>query len=501
MLMEARGAPGQGVRLSRFQITHLILPAAILFLVVAVFVLEKTVITSLVMTVGILGACLLLTVSDDVVVGTCVVTSLFYFDFFRGHELSQVLVPLAFGVLFVRRLLDRRCSFAVGMLVITPFTLCFLLAVYWYTQTGSAPTAFQGSGAGMSGNFRAYYNNALNYLTLLLPFLAPIRKETLIRILEVCLLLYLVQSAVLVVRYALKLSFYVPVFLPYGFALKDVNIGDFARIGEISTISSTIVILVCFFGSPMVRRLKWPIVAYALALNIIWGGGRIDLICSLAVLAIAGRATTKTVNLRTLVAGSARLLGAVALVVVMFSLFSSVLPEEQQERFAEILHPQEAYKRRAEGGRGANRIRMWEYGIRKGVEAPIMGHGIAGETSSSKYNAKFERFVAIGAAHNKYVSLFYIYGLLGFVSFLWGISRVLKAVFKISDMEYSALWRYITVYFIVTLCLRWFFEGGVVAHEFLTYFLAGYVLSYALVQRPASGSVHSRDAAVDASSP
>lgn len=456
---------------------YLVISVITLILFYLILILQKPIILSLLMIIG--GICFLvyMLLPDKWIIYSIFLSYIFYFDFlFKGHDLFEAILPISFIILLLRRFFKKDFDLRVILKNCWPFLLYFAIGFYWFTQQGMAPTIITGKDVLGMGNFSYYYNIFLNMLSLLLPFIAIVEIEDFAKFLRVLLFLFIIQSVFLIFHIALNRSFYIPCFLPFVMGLRDFSRPGMSRIGAISNISYILILYTVFWGDNFQKYIKWSIISLALSMNIIWGGGRIDLICSVFILMFVSIVKAQKFDLKEVLKVFAKFSFIIVVILVFFNLLGKYILPKQQERFTEILNLKKAWEKRI-GGENT-RMEMWRYALQEGLKKPLFGNGISQYFERTKFQHIAYGNVATGGAHNKYVSIFYSFGIIGLLVFLWGSKKFFCKLFYLRKEYSHVLWNFLLMYFLIMYFIRFNLGGGIKAQVFIFYFFIGYILSF-----------------------
>ncbi|MHA2052207.1 MAG: O-antigen ligase family protein [Candidatus Hodarchaeales archaeon] len=457
---------------------YFVVGAIIFTFICLMIVLQKPIILSLLLIMGIICFLFYMLLPDRWVIYIVFISYIFYLDFlFKGHDLFEAVLPISFFVLLIRRLLKKDLNLLFIWSKAWPFLLYFAIGFYWFTQRGMAPTVITGKDVFGMGNFSHYYNIFLNMLTILLPFIVTIEVEDLVRFLKVLLFLFILKAIFLVVHVISGSSFYFPGFLPYFSAhLRDLSGSGAFRIGAISGISYSIILYIVFWSDNFQKHLKWIIILFALCINIIWGGGRADLICSIFILIFVSIIRSQKFYFGEVLKSVAKFATLTAVILISFNVLAKYIAPNQQERFAEIVNLKNAYEKRIDGDN--TRPEMWRYAVEEGLKKPLLGNGVSQYFDYEKYQRAAYGLVATGGAHNKYISIFYSFGLIGLTLFLWGSKNFFSKLFYLKKWQPYVLWDFLLMHFIVVYLIRFNLGGGISSQYFIFYFFVGYLLSY-----------------------
>lgn len=457
---------------------YFVISATVSILFCLVIILQKSPILSLLFVIGGVSLLIYALVPDKWIIYTVFFSYVFYLDFlFKAHDLFEAILPISFLVLLFRRLLKRDIDFHFIWKRSWPFLLYFSIGLFWFTQTGQMPTIISGKDVIGIGNFSLYYHMFLNMLAMLVPFIAVVKVRDLEKLLKLLLFFFIVQAIVMTVFIALGKSFYIPVLLPFQRGLRDLSSSEATRIGTVSNISFFIILYIVFWGDIFPKYIKWLIILWSLGINIIWGGGRVDLVSSIFILIFVNIIRSKKLNLSEYFRSFASFIFVTSVVLVSFNVLAKYIAPKQKERFDEIINPKAAYERRVGGDK--NRVEMWRYALREGSKRPLLGHGLSPywEYESGKFQSGAIGLVATGSAHNKYISIFYSFGVIGLLLFLLGSKNMFKNLLHLKKGKLDILWDFLLMYFIVAY-LRFLLGGGVADQAFTFYFFVGYILSY-----------------------
>ena len=463
---------------SRSITEYFVTVATISILVYLVILLHKPPILSLLFVVGGVFLLIYSLVPDKWIIYTVFFSYVFYLDFlFKAHDLFEAILPVSFLILLFRRLLKRDIAFHFIWKRSWPFLLYFSIGLFWFTQTGEAPTIITGKDVMGVGNFSRYYNMFLNMLAFLVPFIAVVKVRDLEKLLKLLLFFFIVQAIVMTVFTALGKSFYIPVVLPFQKGLIDLSSSEVMRIGAVGNVSFLVILYIVFWGDMFPKYIKSLIIISFLIINIVYGGGRCDLASSIFILVFVDIIRSKKLNFGKLFKNFALFILIVSVLLVSFNVLAKYMAPKQQERFAEIINLKKAYERRVGGDN--TRVEMWRYVFREGLQRPLLGHGISSywEWESRKFQTGAIGLVSTGSAHNKYISIFYSFGAIGLLLFLLGSKDIFRKLMHLRKEGFHILWDFFLMYFVVAY-LRFLIEGGVTGQAFMFFFFIGYILSY-----------------------
>jgi hypothetical protein len=399
------------------------------------------------------------------------------YEFFdKGHSLLEIMLPITFIILLFRRLFKKDINFQFVLTQSWPFLLFFAIVCYWFAHKGMMPTIISGKDSAGMGNFSILYNNLLNILALLFPFVAILKKEELTSFLRLLLLILIIKTVFLVIHILSQGSFYLPLFIPFDSDLSRGVNSEVNRIGEISSLSFALILYTLFFGRDIKKILKYLIIFFAISVNIIWGGGRTELICSVFVIMFVDLIRCKQILLRDMLGTAVKFIGTVIALVILFNLFSAYIPSDQQKRFGEIINLKQAYENRI--GEDYSRIEMWSYAIREGLKKPLLGHGFSQHWNFEEADVAAHGMVQMGGAHNKYLQIFYSFGAGGLFVFFYGSKKFLSKLIILKKRQPHLIWDFLTLYFLTTYLFKFNFEGGIIGFLFMFYFFIGYILAY-----------------------
>lgn len=441
------------------------------------FLLQGPVILSLTIILGSIFSLFFILLPDKWIMIAVFLSYIFHLDFLsKGHDLFEAILPLSFLILLFRRLVRKDLNWQFIWRKSWPFLLYFAIGFYWFTQMGMAPTLITGQDVFGMGNFSYYYNILLNMLTILLPFIVAVEIEDFAKLLKVILFLFILRAIFLVAYMISESSFYIPGFLPYfsGNLRNFSRLGVF-RIGSVSNISYLLILFIVFWSDSFPKSVKWLLIFSAIGMNIIWGGGRVDLICAFFVLTFSNIIKSQKFCLSEALKSVAKFATIIVVVLLSFNLIAFISPN-QRERFAEIINLKGAYEKRLD--RENTRPEMWRYAIEEGQKKPLLGHGVSQYFDYTRYQRAAYGLVATGGAHNKYISIFYSFGLIGLFLFLWGSKNFFSQLFHLKKRHPHTLWSFLLMYFFIDYLIRFNLEGGVVSQYFMFYFFVGYILSY-----------------------
>lgn len=444
-----------------------------------IIVLQAPIILSLLAAMGSICFLFYIFLPDIWIIYIVFISYIFYFDFlFKGHDLFEVILPISFFALLLRRLFKEDLNFKFILSNSGPFLLYFAIGFYWFTQSGIAPTVITGKDVLGMGNFSSYYNILLNILAILLPFIAVVKVKDLAKFFRILLFLFILKAIFLVLYVISGGSLYIPCFLP----IVSENLGTYilsqgmSRIDAISVISYFIILYIMFWGDNFQKYIKWVIISLALGINIVWGGGRVDLICSVFTLMFVNIIRSQHFNFKEVLKIFTKFAVLTAVLLISLGFLTKHIAPNQQERFAEIINLKKAYERRIGGD--ISRPEMWHYAIQEGLKKPLLGNGISQYFAFDKYQSAAYGNVATGGAHNKYISIFYSFGLIGLFLFLWGSKNFFSKLLYLKRWQPHVIWDFFLMYFVVTYLIRFNLEGGVSSPYLIFFFFVGYVLSY-----------------------
>lgn len=410
------------------------------------------------------------------------ISYVFYLDFlFKGHDLFEAILPISFLTLLLRRLSKKDLNFQFILRSSWPFLLYFAIGFYWFTKSGIAPTVITGKDVFGMGNFSSYYSIFLNMLAILLPFIAVVEVGDLARFFRILLFFFILKAIFLVLYVISGGSFYIPCFLP----VVSENLGTYilsqgiSRIDAMSVMSYFIILYVVFWGDNLKKYIKLLIILFSMGINITWGGGRVDLICGVLTLIFVNIIRSQKLNFKGALKSFAKFATVIAVLFISLNfMVKPIMPKNQQERFAEIINLKKAYERRIGGD--ISRPEMWRYAMQEGSKKPLLGNGISQYFDFDKYQSDAYGNVATGGAHNKYISIFYSFGLIGLLLFLWGSKNFFSKLLYLKRWQPHILWDFFLMYFAVTYLIRFNLEGGIKSPYFIFYLFVGYILSYKL---------------------
>lgn len=465
-----------------FHLNHQLLPYFfIFFIIICLFSLIFIFNVSFALSLVILSSCIILLISinlqDKWILLAVFMSHFLYLDFLpKGHSLFKVVLPLAFFMLLFRRLNRNEIDIKFVFEKSWHFLLYFFVGFFWFTQTGLAPSIITGKDAFGLGNFALYFNILLSMTALLLPFISKLEISDFIHLIKICLVILILKALVLAVYVSTGRSFFIPLAVPYSKNMIEFSQLGYVRIGDISNISFFIILFSIFLEKKLNKFLKWPVVVFALSINIIWGGGRLDLISSVFILTFAHVFMVKKLNLAVILKSLFKFSAVVLVVLILFVTLTNFLAPKQKERFAEILNPRRAYEVRQ--GAVVSRMEMWKYAIQEGFQQPWIGHGISPYFDETTYFRRSNYFVEAGGAHNQYITIFYTLGLLGLLPFLLGSVLLFRKLMFFKRNHFFYLWGLFLLFFLEEYFVRFLLSGGFSTVNFIFYFFVGYVLSY-----------------------
>jgi hypothetical protein len=411
-------------------------------------------------------------VKDIYLVYTLAFSNFLFFDFLKlPIDPLLIISPCIFFLFFFKRNIGKSQikNFRQN---VWPFFILFVLTIYWYIQKGLLPNfLFSVNNYDISANFAYYLIMMCNFLILLTPFYLRLSVSQFDKILKNIMFLTIIQFTMIVISKGLNLGLYIPFLMPLPI-IESSGASSILRDGLVSNYSYIIVLYGLFYLNSKYRLIVTIIV---ISCNLIIGGGRIDLIGSLLAIIlflIIIKRQKKSFRLPL----SLVMFSIIGLIT--FSVITNYMSKDQKNRFSELVNLQEADE--LDASRDNVRAAMWLYAVNGFLESPLIGNGISNKKTSSFKNVA-ERNTSVGSSHQQYLSVLYVFGLLGFIPFLIGLRKIIKKLIWLRKrILNNRVYNFLFTYFIMVIFFNFNTGGAVNKLDFMFYFFAGYVFSISL---------------------
>ena len=423
--------------------------------------------------IGLFSSLFLTHIKDIYFVYVLFFVNFLFFDFLKlPVEPLLIISPIIFFVFLFKRNLDK-LQRVIFQKHIWPFFIILILWLYWFTQKGLLPNfVFSSVDEVGSANFANYLIILCNILILLVPFYMRISINQFDKFLKILMILIVIQFLMLMIKKIFYIDFYIPFLMPYSDVVSTyLDSNTISRDGVLSEYSYLIVLFGLFFIS---SKYRFIVVFFVITANLLLGGGRIDLVSSLFVVTLYYLFFVRQQkNFVTFFSYS-------TLIILIFGVsiyfISDLMTLEQNNRFYELLNLKDA--KELDASRSNVRASMWSFAFNGFIESPLIGNGISNDNITSFDNVS-ERNVSTGGAHQTYLSILYVFGLLGFISFIIALRKVMLKLIAIRKLNpQNRIFSFLFIYFIVLIFLRFNLGGGLNTLELSFYFFSGYVLSF-----------------------
>ena len=399
---------------------------------------------------------------------------LFFTEFIFWEFIDLPLDPIQIitPVIFFAKLFSNKISKVLKpkfLSIIWPFYAYFFIAFLWFIKVGLLPN-FISNNLSSNGNFTLFYNMYVNFCLLLIPVLLKVNFKELENLFRNLFILITIQLFLATFR-----QIYPDLYLPFlmtssfgetlGYAVAE----NTSRNSVVSLFSYYLIFLTLFF---IKSRFKYVYIFLFLIINLVFGGGRIELISSLFLIFLY---INLIKNRKNILSKSLNLFKVfIPVVIVIFLGFNFLLPQEQKDRFSEITNIQSSDEFDSENDNV--RISMWLYAIEGFKKSPLIGNGISKYNRVVDFSSVAVRNVSIGGAHHTYLSILYSFGFFAFLFFIIGNIKVLKNLNK--SRFGNIVLNFIFLYILVEFLVRFNLGGGVKKINFLYYILMGLAISY-----------------------
>ena len=396
-----------------------------------------------------------------------------FLDFISTRiDLKIILIPILFFSIFFKRNLNNSQKKNIGQ-NIWPFFIFFAVAFFWFVVNGTVPSTMLSDNINLESNFNIFINITCNFLILLLPFYLKITIREFERLLKNIMYLIIIQFFMLIIKQSLYSELYFPFVMSIDSLYISLSKTDVLRNGMISFYSFYIVIFGLFF---IQKKYKILLIISAISFNLFLGGGRLDFIGTLIALFLY--VIIQKQNQVSLIKKTFTLLGVFLMVLTLFFVSGNYNNQDQNNRFIEILNFDTSNE--MDENRGNGRAAMWSYAYNNFLESPIIGNGITNSRSRDFKNVAIKN-VSIGEAHQTYLSILSAFGLLGLISFLIGLRKVMLKLNQIRKIDSeNKLFKFLYTFFFITIFFYFFTSGGVGRIQLLFYFFLGYIINISL---------------------
>lgn len=387
-------------------------------------------------------------------------------------DLKSVLIPILFFSVFFKRNLSNSQKKNMRQ-NIWPFYIIFSMAFLWFVVKGTPPSFITSSNINLESNFHIFLSITCNVLILFLPFYIRITIKQFEKLLRNIMYLIIIQFFLLLIKETLYSELFIPFLMSTKSHFISLSKTEVLRNGMLSQYSFYIVAFGLFF---LQKKYKLLLIIFAISVNLSLGGGRIDLVATLiATFLYVIIPNQKRANkLKT----TFSIVGLFLLFLTLFSVSESFINKDQNNRFSQILNIQESAELDENTGNG--RAAMWNYAYKIFLESPIIGNGITNTRSIDFKNVAIKN-VSAGEAHQTYLSFLSVFGLLGLISFLIALRKLMRKLNQIRKIDVdNKMFKFLYVYFLITIFFYFFVSGGVSKIQVLFYFFLGYVINITL---------------------
>ena len=372
-------------------------------------------------------------------------------------ELKHLCIPV-FTTLILLRSSFMQSGKKHGYRYLLPFLIYFCVGMYWFFVSGMLPNVLTGNENENVGNFIVFYNIFCNLCVLLIGFYSNIEKNKLAKIIKFIGVILLIQVLLMFLNKLLGVL-QIPLLMPSGDSHIIVSaFSDMSRDGFLSHYCY----LAAIFLSTSKRNIRRIAMLVLVILNLVYGGGRTDLIAIIVVGILSEMLETSSIRKSGL-----RLLSLTTFIVCTIFIGTRFMSSGQLNRFSDVFDPSKS----EEMDKNKNgRMAMWLYSIQEFQKKPLLGNGISKQNNIGSGRTVAIRNVELGSSHQFYLSVLYAFGLSGFLPLLLGILSVLILLLRARKYDGYGLVNFVFILIFSYVFVQFMINGGV-KKLFILFFL------------------------------
>ena len=372
-------------------------------------------------------------------------------------ELKHLCIPVFTTLILLRSIYVQRGEKPRNRYLL-PFLIYFSVGMYWFLANGMLPNILTGNKNENLGNFIVFYNMFCNLCVLLIGFYSNIQKHKIERSIKFIGVVLFIQVVLMFLSKLLG-ALHIPLLMPSGDShIIESAFSDMSRDGFLSHYCY----MAALFLSTSKRNIRRIAMLVLVIVNLVYGGGRTDLIAIIVVGILSEMLGTSSIRKSGL-----SLISVTTLILCTVFIGTKFMSSGQLKRFSDVIDPSKSEEMDKDRN---GRMAMWLYSIQEFQRKPLLGNGISKQNNIGSGRTVAIRNVELGSSHQFYLSVLYAFGLLGFLPLLLGLLSVFMLLLKARKYDENGLVNFVLILLFSYVFVQFMINGGV-KKLFILFFL------------------------------